>query len=144
MSSGRRCLIVTADDFGRSAAINHGVALAHERGIVTSASLMVRWPAAADAAAYARRHPALGTGLHFDLGEWVHDGSGWAPVYRVVEDDRGAAVAGDEDGVPIGFEVVAQEAGDVLVVVRHQHRLCLLHAAFSLVSVPVPDHETGC
>ena len=41
-----RAVIVNADDFGQSAGINRGIVEAHERGIVTSASLMVRWPAA--------------------------------------------------------------------------------------------------
>lgn len=79
-----RYLIVNADDFGQSAGVNQGIARAHEHGIVTSASLMVRWPAAPEAAAYARAHPALGMGLHVDLGEWaLHDGR-WEPVYEVV------------------------------------------------------------
>ena len=46
--------IVNADDFGQSPGITRGVIAAHERGIVTSASLMVRWPSANEAAAYAR------------------------------------------------------------------------------------------
>ena len=49
-----RRLIVNADDFGQSAGINEGIIRCHERGIVTSASLMVRWPHAAAAAEYAR------------------------------------------------------------------------------------------
>ena len=44
-----RSLIVNADDFGQSRGVNRGVIEAHERGIVTSASLMVRWPAAESA-----------------------------------------------------------------------------------------------
>ena len=44
----QRYLIVNADDFGQSPGINRGVIEAHENGIVTSASLMVRWPAAAE------------------------------------------------------------------------------------------------
>ena len=64
-----RTLIVNADDFGRSAEINAGIVQAHRDGIVTSASLMVRWPAAVGAAAYARERPDLALGLHFDLGE---------------------------------------------------------------------------
>ncbi|PYS69828.1 MAG: hypothetical protein DMF73_14065 [Acidobacteria bacterium] len=55
----QRYLIVNADDFGQSPGINRGVIEAHENGIVTSASLMVRWPAAAEAAQYARGHPDL-------------------------------------------------------------------------------------
>ena len=64
-------LIVNADDFGQSPGVNRGVIAAHERGVVTSTSLMVRWPSAAAAAAYAREHPALSVGLHVDLGEWA-------------------------------------------------------------------------
>jgi predicted glycoside hydrolase/deacetylase ChbG (UPF0249 family) len=50
--AGPRLLVVNADDFGRSRGVNAGVIAAHERGIVTSASLMVRWPAARGAADY--------------------------------------------------------------------------------------------
>ncbi|HEU4340947.1 MAG TPA: ChbG/HpnK family deacetylase, partial [Candidatus Binatia bacterium] len=57
-------LIVNADDFGQSHGINRGIITAYGDGIVTSASLMVRWPAAADAAAYARKQPGLSVGLH--------------------------------------------------------------------------------
>ena len=79
-----RHLIVNADDFGQSPGINRGVIEAHERGIVTSASLMVRWPAAESAAAYARAHPSLTVGIHVDLGEWVFREDTWVPVYEVV------------------------------------------------------------
>jgi chitin disaccharide deacetylase len=83
-------LIVNADDFGQSAGINRGVITAHRDGIVTSASLMVRWPAVADAAAYARRHPSLSVGLHIDLGEQILRGGEWVPLYSVVpvQDER--------------------------------------------------------
>jgi len=40
--SDRRYLIVNADDFGQSPGVNRGIIQAHEHGIVTSASLMVR------------------------------------------------------------------------------------------------------
>jgi chitin disaccharide deacetylase len=78
-----RYLIVNADDFGRSPGVNRGVARTHEEGIVTSASLMVRWPAAAEAAAYAREHPELSVGLHLDLGEWAYADGRWDQVYEV-------------------------------------------------------------
>jgi predicted glycoside hydrolase/deacetylase ChbG (UPF0249 family) len=77
-----RTLIVNADDFGRSPGINRGIIEAHERGIVTSASLMVHWPAAVEAAKYAREHSSLSVGLHLDLGEWVLRGDEWVPDYQ--------------------------------------------------------------
>ncbi|MBA3475891.1 MAG: ChbG/HpnK family deacetylase [Actinobacteria bacterium] len=76
-------LVVNADDFGRSSGVNRGLFEAHDRGIVTSASLMVRYPAAAEAAALARHRPRLGVGLHVDLGEWVYERDAWAAVYEV-------------------------------------------------------------
>jgi chitin disaccharide deacetylase len=63
-----KLVIVNADDFGFSSGVNRGIIEAHERGIVTSASLMVNRPAAPGAAAYGREHPELGVGLHADLG----------------------------------------------------------------------------
>ena len=93
MSAARR-LVVNADDFGRSAAINRGVLRAHSEGIVTSASLMVRYPDAAGAAAAARGLPRLGLGLHLDLGEWEYRDGEWRSVYDVADtDDRDAVEA---------------------------------------------------
>jgi predicted glycoside hydrolase/deacetylase ChbG (UPF0249 family) len=87
-----RHLIVNADDFGQSAGVNRGIAEAHEQGIVTSASMMVRWPAAAEAAAYGRQRPELSLGLHFDLGEWAYRNETWVPLYQVVALDETAAI----------------------------------------------------
>jgi chitin disaccharide deacetylase len=87
-----RRLIVNADDFGLSPGVNRGIGEAHEHGIVTSASLMVRWPAAAEAAAYAHAHPRLSVGLHFDLGEWTFADDVWRLLYEVVPADKADAV----------------------------------------------------
>jgi chitin disaccharide deacetylase len=62
-----RRLIVNADDFGRSAAINQAVIRAHREGILTTASLMVNELSASDAVALARQNPRLGVGLHLTL-----------------------------------------------------------------------------
>src|SRR4051812_20999413 len=62
-----RRLVVNADDFGRSHSINRAVIEAHQRGILTTASLMVNGPAADEAVALAREHPCLGVGLHLTL-----------------------------------------------------------------------------
>lgn len=86
-----RSVIVNADDFGVSDGVNRGIIAAHEHGVVTSTSLMVRRDAAVAAARYAQGRPSLGLGLHLDLGEWVqvarHD---WQPTYEVVslEDEQ--------------------------------------------------------
>lgn len=84
----RRQLIVNADDFGRSAGTNAGIIRAHGQGIVTSASLMVRWPAAEAATAYARRHPSLSVGLHVDLTEWTYRDEQWVLLYENAPADR--------------------------------------------------------
>jgi hopanoid biosynthesis associated protein HpnK len=60
-------LIITADDFGLDAAVNEAVERAHRDGILSSASLMVGAPAAADAVSRARRLPGLRVGLHLVL-----------------------------------------------------------------------------
>jgi predicted glycoside hydrolase/deacetylase ChbG (UPF0249 family) len=80
-----RYLIVNADDFGRSHGINRGVVASHEHGIVTSASLMVCWPASRDAAVFARAYPALDVGIHIDLGEWVYVSGSWRPLYERID-----------------------------------------------------------
>jgi len=63
----RRRLIVNADDFGLSSAVNTAVARAHRDGILTSASLMVNEPGFAEAVRLAREQPRLGVGLHLTL-----------------------------------------------------------------------------
>lgn len=63
----RRRLIVNADDLGRTPGVNAGVAAAHQRGIVTSATLMVNYPAAAEVPRLAAESPRLGIGLHVQL-----------------------------------------------------------------------------
>src|SRR5438477_214415 len=80
-----RCVIVNADDFGQSPGVTQGIIEAHQHGIVTSASLMVNWPAAAEAAAYGRAHADLSLGLHFDVGEWCYRNEKWIVLYQVAE-----------------------------------------------------------
>lgn len=89
----KRFLIVNADDFGLSEGVNRGIIEAAEHGIVTSASLMVRQPAAKAAAAYSRAHDTLSVGLHLDLGEWVYCNGEWVPLYSVVDTENADAVA---------------------------------------------------
>ena len=60
-------LIVNADDFGASSGINRGILEAHRKGILTSTSLMVNMPAAAEAVVLSREAPDLGIGLHVNF-----------------------------------------------------------------------------
>lgn len=85
-------LIVNADDLGQTAGINKGIIQCYEQGIVTSASLMVRYPAAENAAAYAKENKGLGIGLHVDLGEWKLENEKWVPLYTVVNIEDAKAV----------------------------------------------------
>jgi hopanoid biosynthesis associated protein HpnK len=62
-----KTVIFTADDFGLSPALNAAVALAHGRGLLRCASLMVTAPAASQATSLAREMPELCLGVHLTL-----------------------------------------------------------------------------
>ena len=62
-----KLLIVNGDDFGASQGINRGIIEAHDRGILTSTSLLVGAPASPAAAEIGRATPRLSVGLHVDL-----------------------------------------------------------------------------
>ena len=62
-----RLLIVNADDFGMSAAVNQGVLGAVKHGVAQAASLMVPWPGAAQAMAMLRENPEIGFGVHLSV-----------------------------------------------------------------------------
>lgn len=63
-------LIVNADDFGLSPAVNYGIIEAFQYGILTSTTLMVNQPFAEHAIALKRKYDKLGVGIHltFDKG----------------------------------------------------------------------------
>jgi chitin disaccharide deacetylase len=82
-----KLLVINADDFGQNRQINQGIIEAYETGVVTSVSLMVRWPSALEAADFAKEHPKLSVGLHLDFGEWFLRNGEWFPVYEVVSLD---------------------------------------------------------
>lgn len=122
MTESRR-LIVNADDFGQSLGINHGIVEAYERGIVTSASLMVRWPGAEDAASYARSHTKLSVGLHLDLGEWKCRGGEWSPLYEVVSRHDAEAVGHEIDRQIQAFRALTGRLPTHVDSHQHVHRV---------------------
>jgi len=133
-----RELIVNADDFGRSELTNDGVITARERGIVTSASLMVRFPAADSAAAYARAHPQFSLGLHLDLGEWSYRDGEWVLVYER------APFEGELEAQLERFRELVGRDPTHLDSHQHVHRQepvqSLMQSAAQRLGVPLRDH----
>ena len=62
-----RRLIINADDFGLTSGVNRAIVEAHERGVVTSATLMANSLAFAEAVQLAKSHSSLSTGCHVVL-----------------------------------------------------------------------------
>ena len=114
-----RQLVVNADDFGMHPMVDRGVVIGHGRGVVTSASLMVRGRSAEGAVAEARRLPRLSVGLHLDLGEWTHSEAGWRPAYEVVDLEDADAVARDVDRQLARFAEL--RGGPPTHIDSHQH-----------------------
>ena len=57
-------MIINADDFGFSSGVNQAIVEAHDRGVLTSTSLMVTGEAFDEAVALAHDRPKLAVGLH--------------------------------------------------------------------------------
>ena len=62
-----RSLVINADDLGLTVGVNKGIFAAHDRGVLTSASVFANAPATGDALARALRRPSLGVGCHLTL-----------------------------------------------------------------------------
>ncbi len=66
-SDNMKQLIINADDFGLTQGVNRAVIECYQRGVVTSATLMVNGEAAVEAALLAADNPGMGVGLHLNL-----------------------------------------------------------------------------
>lgn len=121
MCSQARRLIVNGDDFGQDAAFNRGIVRAHDEGILTSASLMVRWPAAAEAVALAKERSSLSLGLHLDFGEWVYSDGSWTPLYEVVDVSDADRVRAEVDGQVAAFVKLTGQPPTHLDSHQHVH-----------------------
>ena len=60
-------VIINADDFGYSPAVNAGIIKAYQDGILTSTTLMANMPGCLGAVALANQYPSLGVGVHLVL-----------------------------------------------------------------------------
>lgn len=140
-------LIVNADDFGLSPGVNRGIIEAAERGILTSASLMVRQPAAAAAAARAKNGLKISVGLHLDLGEWVFKNGEWVPLYSVVRTDDRAAVAAEVERQIAEFHTLMARSPTHIDSHQHVHRDDPVRSVASnlaeTLGVPLRDHTPG-
>lgn len=142
-----RRLIVNADDLGLCHGVNRGIFRAAEDGVVTSASLMVRWPAASEAADWARRHPDVSIGLHVDLGEWVCRDGDWIELYHVLDATDAGAVAHEVAAQLSRFERLVGRPPTHLDSHQHVHRSdpvrSLVVAAGARLGVPVREAAGG-
>ncbi|HYX69912.1 MAG TPA: ChbG/HpnK family deacetylase [Terriglobales bacterium] len=77
-------LIVNADDFGLTPGVNRAIVEAHQRGVVTSATLMASSSAFDEAVRMARAEPSLSVGCHVVLvdGEPVLPGEQVASLLK--------------------------------------------------------------
>ncbi len=81
MAERERVVVVNADDLGISREVNDAIFEAHDRGVVSSATLLIGGSAVDHALDGAARRPELGIGLHLDTSEF-------APVSRMFAEFR--------------------------------------------------------
>jgi|GEM_PF-2428354 len=85
-----RRLIINAANFGLNTAVNRAVIEAFQKGVLTSASLLVDRPATEEAISMAKDNEKLGIGVQLSLSEFLY-----------VNKDRGVATFYWDDSVPI-------------------------------------------
>ncbi|HEY4390034.1 MAG TPA: ChbG/HpnK family deacetylase [Paenibacillus sp.] len=105
-----RQVIINADDFGLSPAVNRGIIEAFQAGGITSTSLIVNMPGFDDAVQLAHSHPDLSVGLHFNL-TYGRPVSNPASIPSLVKEDgafHGEAIAREWDSRDVSRELTAQ------------------------------------
>lgn len=60
-------MIINADDFGLSEAVNYGILKAYREGVVTSTTIMANMPGFDHAITLLKQHPGLSVGVHLTL-----------------------------------------------------------------------------
>lgn len=126
-------VILTGDDFGRSATINAAVMQAHHEGVLTSTSLMVAGEAVEEAVALARATPSLAVGLHLV----VVDGPAWLPPDAIPHLVNGNGQLPNDPfrlGVRYGFSREARE--------ELEREMAAQFAAFEATGLPL-SHVDG-
>ena len=91
-------LVVNADDFGWSRSVNLGIVEAHERGIVTRASVLATGAAFEHAVELARATPSLGVGVHLNF-------------YRgntILDPEQIPSLVGEDGRLPGSWQTIAR------------------------------------
>lgn len=60
-------LIVNADDFGLTEGVSYGILRGHEKGCITSTSLLVNLPFSKEATSLLKKYSYLGVGIHLNV-----------------------------------------------------------------------------
>lgn len=60
-------VIINADDFGYSRGINFGIIDAHQKGVLSSTTIMANMPGFEHAVSLSKKNPTLGIGVHLTL-----------------------------------------------------------------------------
>lgn len=146
--TARTRLVINADDFGISPAVNAGILECHAAGTVTSTSLMVRCPGWDDALPLLRNTPTLGVGLHLNLLV----GAPLVPAVTLVDRRSGRflplgalvrrALAGRLDAAEVEAECEAQIAATEAAGLRlthldshrHTHALPVMRGAVARIA----------
>jgi predicted glycoside hydrolase/deacetylase ChbG (UPF0249 family) len=83
-----RFLIINADDLGISPEVNRGIFIAHEKGVVTDSSLLIKGPYAQQALETIKKSPSFHAGIHIDLDPllgWKSPGIERLPRLKLLE-----------------------------------------------------------
>jgi chitin disaccharide deacetylase len=83
-----RFLIINADDLGISPEVNRGIFIAHEKGVITDASLLIQGPYAQQAIEMIKKNPSFHVGIHVDLDPllgWKSPGIERVPRLKLME-----------------------------------------------------------
>jgi hopanoid biosynthesis associated protein HpnK len=134
-------VVLTADDFGLSLAVNEGIERAHLEGVLDAASLMVAGDAVEDAVRRARKMPDLRVGLHVVAVEGkavlppptipdLVDADGWFPSDQVTLGFRYAFSR--RARAQLALEVAAQFAAFAATGLRFAHVDAHKHMHMSL------------
>ena len=108
--------IFTADDFGLSESVNEAVELAHREGVLSTASLMIAGPAAADAVRRAKALPNLRVGLHVV----VIEGASVRPSAVKGLVDAAGDFSSDQVGASFGYYFAPRQRKQLYSEIRSQ------------------------